>query len=1081
MKAPKYNICPRNTSAHPAPDKPGAVSATKLGIVALSLVFWVQTTHGALLAPYAPDADTLHLWHLDEVSTPVLDYAPGGTNLTALGGGAALAVPSYSGLGTAVSTLDGGQAGGNVAANIDAYLAPRILVNGTGDDVAWSFAHPTTGAFTFEALVRIDFDPMKNLGPTASGGTGRNAPMQIINGDQDGTGARSWHFRLDPVGFDPDGAGSVYAPLTQPAIEFINLLNTPSATVAVAPIPITGDDAIVSNAWFHVAAIYSGDAGAPDNFKIYWTRLDSSKTQAAQLTSATMSSDLRVGAVDFTIGNMGRGVPNNNFLGVIDEVRISRIARAATGMVMGPPDVVFQSQPVDDVVAIGQPSLFSVVVSGQAPFSYQWRLNEVPIPDATNSFHAIAAAQLSDAGGYSVVVTNSASIRTSETAVLTVRTPLNLSWAGALDWDGANINWDSNGDNSADSAYSEGDHVAFNGSGNSVVFLSKMMHPSSVFMNSPTDYTLSTDSGGGINRNTGIRKAGAGTLVLETLNSYTGATVVEEGVLQVGSLIAPGTIGSGPVTNNGGLVFGSPIGTMIGFITGTGGFTNKSTAGIWFTGTNTMTGDVVFNGGGLVISGPEAQGLHQNLTFNASANPGTSFNLGGGVHYGPGLTLSLLGTTSIPDYRCTVNSTAGTNTFEGTVALAGDGTVQFVGSAGGIFSIPEINAPTFNGKLLLRGAGTNFVGGALVLGRQVSVVDSGVVWSLSSSGNSWPYAEAAAGGMMRMGAPGVLPASSALNILGGILDLAGHSQTIYHLTSTNTAAPFALNPAGVIGSSSTVSDSTLTLNTAHPGNIFTGIIRDSVAGGTRRVGLTLTGGGTLILTNVSTYSGETIISSGTLVLSNAASIGQSSKVFIGSGAALSALSRTDATLVINAAQTLQGDGAFNVLGHVMNYGRIEMKANKTGSTLTNDRLQGAGNLNYGGVLKLELSGDSLASGDSFKLFDAESFAGGFSEIQPASPGFGLAWDTSTLAMDGALRVRAVAIASPAMSQSMTGGQVELSWPVDHTGWRLLAQTNDVSVGLSTNWFYVVGSRDTNRMFQFLSSDVGTVFYKMVYP
>src|ERR1035441_8105847 len=43
-----------------------------------------------IVGPYSLDASTLHLWHLNETAVPALDSAPGGTNLTALGGSATL-------------------------------------------------------------------------------------------------------------------------------------------------------------------------------------------------------------------------------------------------------------------------------------------------------------------------------------------------------------------------------------------------------------------------------------------------------------------------------------------------------------------------------------------------------------------------------------------------------------------------------------------------------------------------------------------------------------------------------------------------------------------------------------------------------------------------------------------------------------------------------------------------------------------------------------------------------------------------------------------------------------------------------
>jgi hypothetical protein len=56
----------------------------------------------------------------------------------------------------------------------------------------------------------------------------------------------------------------------------------------------------------------------------------------------------------------------------------------------------------------------------------------------------------------------------------------------------------------------------------------------------------------------------------------------------------------------------------------------------------------------------------------------------------------------------------------------------------------------------------------------------------------------------------------------------------------------------------------------------------------------------------------------------------------------------------------------------------------------------------------------------------------------------------------------------------------LSWPLDHTGWILQAQTNDVTVGLSTNWADVAGSSATNQVVVPVDPNNGTVFYRLYY-
>lgn len=85
-----------------------------------------------------------------------------------------------------------------------------------------------------------------------------------------------------------------------------------------------------------------------------------------------------------------------------------------------PPLIVFQ--PTNAYVLVGQPFSFSVEVNGVQPFSYQWVLNNTNINGATSRIYSVAAAALSDAGSYYVIVSNTNGTETSATATLQVFT-----------------------------------------------------------------------------------------------------------------------------------------------------------------------------------------------------------------------------------------------------------------------------------------------------------------------------------------------------------------------------------------------------------------------------------------------------------------------------------------------------------------------------------------------------------------------------------------------------------------------------------------------------------------------------------
>ena len=63
---------------------------------------------------------------------------------------------------------------------------------------------------------------------------------------------------------------------------------------------------------------------------------------------------------------------------------------------------------------------------------------------------------------------------------------------------------------------------------------------------------------------------------------------------------------------------------------------------------------------------------------------------------------------------------------------------------------------------------------------------------------------------------------------------------------------------------------------------------------------------------------------------------------------------------------------------------------------------------------------------------------------------------------------------------VSGGQMTLTWPADHTGWTLQVQTNSLTTGLSTNWVDVAGSSATNQVIQTIDPANPAVFYRLKY-
>jgi hypothetical protein len=239
----------------------------------------------AAVTAYTADVNTLNLWHFDEASGSTVDDSQNTHDLGAVSG-ASLGSTGFSGFGNAGNTDSGTNAG---------FRKSGVVVSSlTG----------ATGAFTFEAMVTL-----QDLG----GG------QQFISHEGDGAvGSRGFHFKTT-------GAG------------FLTLTNIAGGgDPASVAIPTTGDHAFVANEWFHVAVTYTGDQGAANNFNYYWTRVDSGATVANLVGTATMTDDLAGTANFLAVGNEFRGTATGSTEGLIDEVRISDIARTSDQFIFAP-------------------------------------------------------------------------------------------------------------------------------------------------------------------------------------------------------------------------------------------------------------------------------------------------------------------------------------------------------------------------------------------------------------------------------------------------------------------------------------------------------------------------------------------------------------------------------------------------------------------------------------------------------------------------------------------------------------------------------------------------------------------------
>jgi fibronectin-binding autotransporter adhesin len=482
-------------------------------------------------------------------------------------------------------------------------------------------------------------------------------------------------------------------------------------------------------------------------------------------------------------------------------------------------------------------------------------------------------------------------------------------------------------------------------------------------------------AGGPIQGAFALTKAGAGTLIIGGISGAT-VTTIAAGTLQVGNGGSGGSLGAGPINNEGVLRFNrSSDLTVANTISGAGDLIQAGASILTLAGTNAYTGATMITAGKIRVTANTSLGA---LSNDVVVSPGAAFDLSGNptaqaLNFGS-KHFKIAGAG--PDgLGAIVNF--GVSQFNALqqVTLTADATVG--GTAR--FDIRSVPTSALNAKLDLAGHTLTKTGGNEFTIVGTDVTDGDII--------------------VNQGTFGIESVSNVPDFLTGkkIVMNAGTALKFFNNTSpiSTVLRPIVFNgPGSQIGNNNNANSiigSPITLNgdvtaVTFNNNVANTLTLTGSIGETTPHSLTKNGVGTLVLAGNNTYSGGTILNVGTLGLNHPSALGTGPLVIV--GGSLSNPSGGPLTITANNPQMWNADFAFIGTSALnLGTGAVTLGGNRV-VTINDSELAvggaigGAFALTKAGPGRLVLNGASAYSGgtivDAGALIVNGSVSGAFS-------------------------------------------------------------------------------------------------------